>query len=39
MYKTGQGVRQSNSKAKELYGKACDNGSAKGCSNYAAMNK
>lgn len=35
MYKTWEGVKQNKSKAKELYGKACDNGNNTGCKNYA----
>ena len=39
MYQKGKGVRQSYSKGKELYGKACDVGDAIGCENYARLNK
>ncbi len=39
MYHKGQGVRQSDSKAKELYDKACDGGFDDGCENYAILNK
>ena len=35
----GAGVKQNYSKAKELYGKACDGGNALGCKNYARSNK
>jgi TPR repeat protein len=38
MYENGDGVRQSNSKAKEWFGKACDNQSQKGCEAYAKLN-
>ena len=39
LYAKGQGVRQSYTKAKELFGKACDMGYEKGCKNYAILNK
>jgi len=39
MYQNGRGVRQNYSKAKELFGKACDSGDAEGCKNYARLNK
>jgi len=39
MYAKGKGVRQSYSKAKKLYKKACDGGEAFGCENYATLNK
>ncbi len=35
MYKYDTGVRQSNTKALEYYGKACDLKSQLGCENYA----
>ncbi len=35
MYDGGKGVRQSNTKALEYYGKACDLKSQLGCENYA----
>ncbi len=35
MYESGTGVRQSNTKALEYYGKACDLKSQLGCENYA----
>ncbi|MDY0207410.1 MAG: tetratricopeptide repeat protein [Pseudomonas sp.] len=38
MYEHGRGVRQSKATAKELYGKACDNGDQIGCNNYKALN-
>ena len=39
MYANGLGVRQNTSKAKELYGKACDEGDNLGCRYYAILNK
>ena len=39
LYAKGQGVRQSYAKAKEYYGKACDDGNDDGCQNYAVLNK
>ena len=38
-YETGDGVRQNNITAKELYGKACDMGLQIGCDNYARLNQ
>jgi len=38
-YYKGNGVRQDKSKAKELFGKACDRGSDKGCKNYRILNE
>ena len=38
MYEYGQGVNQDNEKAKESFGKACDNGLQKGCDNYRILN-
>ncbi len=35
MYESGTGVRQSNTKALEYYGEACDLKSKLGCENYA----
>ena len=37
-YYNGRGVRQSNSKAKEWFGQACDNESQSGCEAYARLN-
>jgi TPR repeat protein len=39
MYAAGQGVRQDYSKAKELFGKACDGEYEDGCKNYVILNK
>jgi TPR repeat protein len=39
MYYNGQGVKQNSSKAKALFGKACDGGNANGCKYYAILNK
>jgi TPR repeat protein len=39
MYAYGQGAKQDYFMAKELFGKACDAGHAKGCKNYAILNK
>jgi TPR repeat protein len=39
MYTYGQGVKQDDFKAKELFGKACDGGDAIGCKSYAILNK
>jgi len=39
IYKSGDGVPQDYKKAKEWYGKACDNGSQKGCDEYKKLNK
>ena len=39
MYYSGQGVKQDSHKAKELFGKACDDGHAGGCEGYAILNK
>ena len=38
MYEFGEGVRQDYQKAKEWYGKACDNGSRSGCGAYKDLN-
>jgi TPR repeat protein len=35
----GQGVRQDKSKAKMLFGQACDNGLQKGCDYYRILNE
>jgi TPR repeat protein len=37
MYDKGEGVRQDNFKAAELFTKACDGGDAQGCFNLGAM--
>jgi TPR repeat protein len=39
MYVKGQGVRQDKSKAKMLFGQACDNGFQKGCDYYRILNE
>jgi len=39
MYTKGQGVKQDDFKAKELFGKACDGEVARGCTNYSILNK
>ena len=39
MYVKGQGVKQSDVKAKELFKKTCDGGSEWGCKAYAILNK
>ncbi|SIN72081.1 Sel1 repeat-containing protein [Sulfurivirga caldicuralii] len=39
MYDNGQGVRQDKSKAKMLFGQACDNGFQRGCDGYRILNK
>ena len=39
MYFNGQGVKQDDFKAKELFGKACDRGHAGGCKNYSILNR
>lgn len=39
MYDNGEGVRQDKVKAKEWYGKACDNGIQIGCDNYRKLNE
>jgi TPR repeat protein len=38
-YANGEGVRQNKTTAKELYGKACDNGNQKGCDSYRQLNE
>lgn len=37
MYQHGWGVRQNKATAKELFGKACDNGSQTGCEQYRQL--
>jgi len=39
MYDNGRGVRQNKSKAKELFGQACDKGDQKGCDAYKFLNE
>ena len=39
MYGNGEGVRQDYKKAKEWFGKACDNGSQVGCDEYKKLNE
>jgi len=39
MYEYGQGVKQNKRKAKELYGKACNNKNSLGCKNYKILNE
>lgn len=39
MYYQGQGARQNSAIAKELFGKACDNGDQKGCDNYRILSQ
>jgi len=39
LYYNGQGIRQNKSKAKELFGKACDGGHQNGCKNYKILNE
>ena len=39
MYAKGQGVRQDLHTAKELFGKACDNGYQDGCDSYRILNE
>jgi len=39
IYYNGKGVRHDKSKAKELFGKSCDNGYQKGCDNYRILNE
>ena len=39
LYYNGQGVRQNKSKAKKLYGNACDGGYEPGCHNYKILNE
>lgn len=38
-YANGEGVKQDKSKAKALFGKACDGGSQKGCGYYKILNE
>ena len=38
-YYHGKGVRQNIATAKELFGKACDNGFQEGCDNYRKLNQ
>lgn len=38
-YVKGQGVCQDYKKAKDWYGKACDNGDQKGCDGYKDLNQ
>lgn len=38
-YEYGMGVRQNKSTAKELFGKACDNGHQAGCISYRALDE
>jgi len=38
MYYKGKGVRKNMDIAKELFGKACDNGDQDGCDNYRILN-
>ena len=38
MYYNGLGVKQGYAKAKEWYGKACDNGDQSGCDDYKRLN-
>ncbi len=38
LYASGDGVKQDNAKAKELYQKACDGGSAEGCVSLEMLN-
>ena len=37
LYYGGEGVKKNLSKAKELYGKACDFGNQKGCDEYKKL--
>lgn len=39
MYFDGDSVRKEKSKAKELFGKACDGGNSAGCKSYRVLNK
>ena len=39
MYGNGEGVRQDYKKAKEWFGKACDNGFQIGCDEYKKLNQ
>ncbi len=39
MYYNGYGVRQDKSKAKNLYGVACDGGVQESCNNYRILNE
>lgn len=39
LYEKGEGVSQSLVKAKEWFGKACDNGYQKGCDSYRKLNE
>ncbi|MEG9482022.1 SEL1-like repeat protein [Mannheimia sp. HC-2023] len=39
MYYKGKGVRRDVSKAKQLFGQACDNGESKGCEAYSLLDK
>ena len=39
LYQDGKGVRQNKSQAKELFGKACDNGDQAGCNSYRMLNE
>lgn len=39
MYYIGEGVRQNYQKAKEWFGKACDNGEQGGCKFYKILNQ
>lgn len=38
-YKHGIAVRQDYAKAKEWFGKSCDNGSQNGCDDYKKLNQ
>ena len=39
MYDNGEGVRQDKKRAKEWFGKACDNGFQIGCDEYKKLNQ
>ncbi|UZJ42776.1 hypothetical protein OO006_09600 [Prosthecochloris sp. SCSIO W1101] len=39
MYYNGQGVGQDKEKAKEWFGKACDNGFQRGCDKFRELDK
>ena len=39
MHAKGEGIYQSNTAAKEWFGKACDNGSQNGCDGYRRLNQ
>ncbi|MFW8566860.1 tetratricopeptide repeat protein [Orrella sp. 11846] len=38
LYRNGYGVRQDYVKAREWFGKACDNGDQRGCDEYRVLN-